>query len=273
MDTTLALIDEHEPFIDLFTLLLDRSATPQHRHRIPSGLPFLAGLFERRSAVVVTDVAGRIPAADAHLVMCEGANSLVFVPLLVKERLMGAMFFASRNEAAYHHQEVQLLSLMADQIAVAVDNARLLDLEQRRSWQLELINSIGKHLTAALVVEKLLESAVVLLREHFPERRIDVFRFDEARRSLVRTQQARAGQGSHESFVEISNGHGTVERAVASGTTVVSSAHDAEQSGLAAVAPVGLAVPLKSEGEVLGVPAGCSRGRRRSARRQRNRLL
>src|SRR5262245_5101798 len=183
----LALIYEHEKFIDLFTLLLDRNSTPQFRHRIPSGAPFFTDLLDRRSAVVVSEV-GRVPAPFASLALCEGVNSFVFVPLLVKDRLVGAMFFGSKSSSAYHHQDVQLLSLMADQIAVAVDNARLLDLEQGRSRQLELINNIGKHLSKALVVEKLMETAVVLLREHFPQRHIDIFYLEEEKGVLIQTQ-------------------------------------------------------------------------------------
>jgi len=251
----LALIDEHEQFIDLFTLLLDRQSTPQFRHRIPSGFPFFAELFERRSAVVVSDAAGRIPAADSGLVLCDGVNSLVFVPLLVKDRLVGAMFFGSKSEAAYHHQEVQLLSLMADQIAVAVDNARLLDLEQRRSRQLELINSIGKRLTTALVVEKLMETAVVLLRDHFPQRRIDLFYFDEAKQSLIRTQQAGSEQDKNGSPVQASVEQGAVGRAAMTGTTAVFAPRETAEIGTGSAVTVELAVPLKSEGEVLGVLA------------------
>jgi diguanylate cyclase (GGDEF)-like protein/PAS domain S-box-containing protein len=247
----LALIDEQEQFIDLFTLLLDRQATPQFRHRIPSGFPFFAELFERRSVVVVSDAAGHTPAADSGLVLCEGVNSFVFVPLLVKGRPVGAMFFGSKSEEAYHHQEVQLLSLMADQIAAAVDNARLLHLEQHRSAQLELINSIGKRLTTALVVEKLMETAVVLLREHFPRRRIDVLYFDEARRSLIRTHGAE--RDLNESPVEASVEQGAVGRAAVTGATVVSSSREAMNTGAGRPAREELAVPLKSEGEVLGV--------------------
>ncbi len=248
----LALIDEQEQFIDLFTLLLDRKSTPQFRHRIPSGFPFFAELFERRSVVVVSEAAGHIPGADSGLVLCEGVNSFVFVPLLVKDRLVGAMFFGSKREGAYHQQEVQLLSLMADQIAVAVDNARLLDLEQRRSRQLELINSIGKRLTTALVVEKLMETAVVLLRDHFPERRIDLLYFDAAKRSLIRTQQAGSEQDRDGSPAEVSVEQGAVRRAAATGTTAVFARREASDTAPGTI-PIELAVPLKSEGEVLGV--------------------
>ena len=251
----LALINEQEQFIDLFTLLLDRKSTPQFRHRIPSGFPFFAELFERRSVVVVDDVAGRIPFADSGLVLCEGVNSFVFVPLLVKDRLVGAMFFGSKSRAAYHHQEVQLLSLMADQIAVAVDNARLLDLEQRRSSQLELINNIGKRLTTALVVEKLMEMAVVLLRAHFPQRRIDLLYFDESRRSLIRTQQAGSEQDRNGNPVQVSVEQGAVGRAAATGSTAIFSPRGTSEAITGTAASIELAVPLKSEGEVLGVLA------------------
>ena len=250
----LALIDDQEQFIDLFTLLLDRKSTPQFRHRIPSGLPFFAELFERRSVVVVSEAAGRIPGTDSGLVLSEGVNSFVFVPLLVKDRLVGAMFFGSKSEGAYHQQEVQLLSLMADQIAVAVDNARLLDLEQRRSRQLELINSIGKRLTTALVVEKLMETAVALLRDHFPERRIDLLYFDAEKRSLIRTQQAGSEQDRDGSPAEVSVEQGAVRRAAATGTTAVFARREASDTALGTI-PIELAVPLKSEGEVLGVLA------------------
>ena len=248
----LALLGEQEQFIDLFTLLLDRKSTPQFRHRIPSEFPFFAELFERRSVVVVSEAAGHIPGADSGLVLCEGVNSFVFVPLLVKDRLVGAMFFGSKREGAYHQQEVQLLSLMADQIAVAVDNARLLDLEQRRSRQLELINSIGKRLTTALVVEKLMETAVVLLRDHFRERRIDLLYFDAAKRSLIRTQQPGSEQDRDGSPAELSVEQGAVRRAAATGTTAVFARREASDT-VPGTIPIELAVPLKSEGEVLGV--------------------
>jgi diguanylate cyclase (GGDEF)-like protein/PAS domain S-box-containing protein len=176
----------------------------------------------------------------------------VFVPLLVKDRLVGAMFFGSKREGAYHQQEVQLLSLMADQIAVAVDNARLLDLEQRRSRQLELINSIGKRLTTALVVEKLMETAVVLLRDHFPQRRIDLLYFDAAKRSLIRTQHAGSEQDKNGRPAEVSTEQGAVRRAVATGATAVFAKREVSDAVLSTI-PIELAVPLKSEGEVLGV--------------------
>ena len=251
----LALIDEHEPFIELFTLLLDRHSAPQFRHRIPSGFPFFAELFERRSAAIVSEANGRTFSSDSGLVLCDGARSFVFVPLLVKDRLVGAMFFGSTSEAAYHHQEVQLLSLMADQIAAAVDNARLLDLEQRRSRQLELINSIGKRLTTALVVEKLMETAVVLLRDHFPQRRIELFYFDDAKRLLFRAQQAPSELEKDGSLTLPSIEQGAIGQAATTGTTTVSGPRDATQTETDTEVSVELAVPLKSEGEVLGVLA------------------
>ena len=248
----LALIDEQEKFIDLFTLLLDRNSTPQFRHRIPSGAPFFADLLDRRSAVVVSEV-GRVPAPFANLVLCEGANSFVFVPLLVKDRLVGAMFFGSKSSSAYHHQDVQLLSLMADQIAVAVDNARLLDLEQRRSQQLELINNIGKHLSKALVVEKLMETALVLLREHFSQRHIDIFYLEQEKGILIQTQQPGLETEKDTGQTQISVEEGAVGRALATGATAVftppKTVEGADGSSTAAI----LAVPLRSEGDVFGV--------------------
>ena len=163
------------------------------------------------------------------------------------------MLFGSKSETTYHHQEVQLLSLMADQIAVAVDNARLLDLEQHRSRQLELINSIGKHLSTALVVEKLMETAVVLLRDHFPQRRIDLFHFDEAKQSLLRTQQAGSEQDKNGNPVHASLEQDAVGRAAKTGMTAAFSPRETTDIAVGTTVPIELAVPLKFEGEVFGV--------------------
>jgi diguanylate cyclase (GGDEF)-like protein/PAS domain S-box-containing protein len=251
----LALVNEEEQFMDLLSVLLETQSNSQNRQRIFATHPFFADSFDKGGPVVVADVgenaSGNGEVADSTLSFLNGVRSYVLAPLLTKDRIVGAVFFGSQNRGAYNHQEVKLLSLIADQIAVAVDNARLLDLEQRRSQLLEIVNSIGKRLTSALVVEKLLETAVVLLKDHFQYKYVDIYHFDESRASLVRTQCT----GADERAVSISPGEGIVGRVAITGETILLNNVHAEPAYIQdrEDASVELAVPLKSEGKVFGV--------------------
>jgi formate hydrogenlyase transcriptional activator len=74
-----------------------------------------------------------------------GLNSACVLPLSTAHRRLGSLGFASRFEDAYSPEEQQFLSLVANQIALAIDDARaqqrlrlLLDLTNRVMSKLEL---------------------------------------------------------------------------------------------------------------------------------------
>src|SRR5207244_12807085 len=113
--------------------------------------PSFSNLALRRMPVIISDVSNdqEMKAIDSDLL--EGIRSCTLVPLISKDQLVGILFFGSRAPFAYNQLDLEFLSPIADQTAVAVDNARLLELELRRSRQLEIINQIGKQLNYSLV--------------------------------------------------------------------------------------------------------------------------
>jgi formate hydrogenlyase transcriptional activator len=62
------------------------------------------------------------PAVFAHL-NAAGLKSGCWVPLIGKDRALGILLVASRREAAFTSQDLNVLSRLANQIAMAVDNA------------------------------------------------------------------------------------------------------------------------------------------------------
>ncbi|MFB8139746.1 helix-turn-helix domain-containing protein [Streptomyces parvus] len=66
----------------------------------------------------------------------EGLVALLGVPLLVRDRVIGALFAAHRSARQFRTDEIALLSAFADHAAVALDNARLY--EESRSALTEL---------------------------------------------------------------------------------------------------------------------------------------
>ncbi|GIF42756.1 helix-turn-helix domain-containing protein [Actinoplanes xinjiangensis] len=75
------------------------------------------------------------PDFDA-VVGSEGLVALLGVPLLVRDRVIGALFAAHRSRRRFRTDEIALLSAFADHAAIALDNARLY--EQSRSALAEL---------------------------------------------------------------------------------------------------------------------------------------
>jgi len=59
----------------------------------------------------------------ARLLLGEGVKSLCCVPLITRDRVLGALNVASLRDAAFTQEDVDLLGQVASQVAIAVENA------------------------------------------------------------------------------------------------------------------------------------------------------
>jgi PAS domain S-box-containing protein len=89
-------------------------------------------VYQNQKPVVVSDPAGetRFPRIMEIYRQC-GVQSGVVLPLTTAHRRLGSLAFGSEHSNAYSEDEVRFLGLVADQVALAVDNA-LRDDEQQR---------------------------------------------------------------------------------------------------------------------------------------------
>jgi GAF domain-containing protein/HAMP domain-containing protein len=69
-------------------------------------------------------------------------RSEVALPLLVRGKLLGVLDIQSDKTAAFTLDDMDVLETLADQVAVAIDNARLLDESQTAFLQLEAMTAI-----------------------------------------------------------------------------------------------------------------------------------
>jgi GAF domain-containing protein/HAMP domain-containing protein len=65
-------------------------------------------------------------------------RSELALPLKIGERIIGALDVQSKDEAAFDKEDVRVLQTMADQLAVAIENARLFEEMEEALRQLEL---------------------------------------------------------------------------------------------------------------------------------------
>jgi signal transduction histidine kinase len=98
-----------------------------------------AAFEERKALQFPGDALGSEASA---LAQCTGVRWVGVVPLLAKERAVGALVLARRQEA-FRDDELSLLSAVGVQLGVAVENARLFADTRRRVGDLEAVNALA----------------------------------------------------------------------------------------------------------------------------------
>jgi formate hydrogenlyase transcriptional activator len=63
------------------------------------------------------------PTGDSHLIACEGLQAHCFLPLISRQRGLGVLGLGSRSEQAFSRDDVEFLTQVANQVAIAVENA------------------------------------------------------------------------------------------------------------------------------------------------------
>ncbi len=180
-------------------------------------------------------------------------RSEVAIPLMVREEVVGVLDCQSDQLDFFDQETRELLRLFSTQASIALSNARLYSLEQRRRAQLEAINAIAKQTTAVLEIGELLMRVCSLILESFGGDHASVLLFEDDRLVL----------GAHQGKLtplfkigdELSPGEGPLARAIDSRKAVVekdvSQVPGYRRRFRETVAAVCL--PLVSFGQVLGV--------------------
>lgn len=162
MDTTnfyVALVDESaQEWIS--SLQLEKG-----ERQPPSRHPLLAGLtgciIQTRQPVLLRSREENDAFKEAHGIAAIGepAFSWLGVPMLVQERVVGVIGVQSyTQEGAYDEGHLRILSTIAAQAAVALENARLYADTRRRVEEMEALYRIGVAAGARLSLEEVLQS-------------------------------------------------------------------------------------------------------------------
>ncbi len=94
-------------------------------------------------------------------------RSAVIVPLVARDQAIGALAIQSFRPGAFTDAHVRLLSIVGNQAAAAISNARLLEQERRRAAHLQLIGEVGQQIAAILDLDTLFHQTVELVRATF----------------------------------------------------------------------------------------------------------
>lgn len=112
-------------------------------------------------------------------------RSGIYIPLLTGDQVLGTISIQSRQPNAFDTDDLRILSLIADQAAIAIDKARAYSAARRRAAQLATISEVSRQATAILDLERLLPSVVNRIRTSFGYYQVHLFTVDDSTDDLV----------------------------------------------------------------------------------------
>lgn len=92
-------------------------------------------------------------------------GSYAAAPLRVEDRVLGGLVLARRSSDAFLPDELALLESLGALLGVAMDRARLFELDQRRAQDLVVINRLGKQVAERADLGRVLDMGVRLLAQ------------------------------------------------------------------------------------------------------------
>jgi serine phosphatase RsbU (regulator of sigma subunit)/uncharacterized protein YigA (DUF484 family) len=184
VDTSSFHLGLFEPESDRYTLVVrvqDRVRLPPLTVDLPSGDGLVGWMRQTGRSLLVEDFAtemDRLPARPRYQSE-RPPRSGIYVPLLDGGRVIGTLSIQSYQPYAFDADDLRMLSLLADQAAVAISKARAFAAANERAVQLQAIQDVSERITAILDLDQLLPSVVRLIRERFGYHTVHIFLMGE----------------------------------------------------------------------------------------------
>lgn len=243
---------EGERYRMLIWVMDGQPRTPLTVRLTPEALGIVGWLRDSRQPLLVRDFTAemeRLPARPRYISE-DPPRSAIFVPLLVGERVLGALSIQSRRPAAFSEEHLRLVSIIANNAAAALETARLFEQTGRRAAQLQLLAEVARRINVLQPLPAFYRQAVELVSEQFGEYLVSLFRLDGAELRLVATTRA---DWRGQTLVAPIGAGPVGEAAAQRRNVIVQQLPEDEGQGAAAGRLSEIAVPLQIEDRVLGV--------------------
>lgn len=234
----------------------------------PLGIGFKVGeegivgrVVARGQPLLVPDV--RLEPRYKAVTGLEAIRAELAVPLKVKEWVIGVMDIASDRPHAFDENDLMLMQSLANQVAIALENARLYEITDRalaqRVEELTTSNEIARTVTSTLDLQTVFERVMQKIREAFKVERGSLLLLDEETGDLTFAWTLDGRDKTLESF-RLKVGQGIAGHVVQTGQPIIVPDVSSDPRFHAQVSQsVGfttksvLCVPLKVKDRIIGV--------------------
>ena len=220
-------------------------------YRIPLGQGIIGTAAKLKRPVYAPDVSKD----QRYINRVQETKSEVAIPLMVRDEVVGVLDFQSDQLDYFDSGMIDLLTLFSTQASIALENARLYQLERRRAEQLEAINAVARQTTAVTDLDELLTVVCRLILEWFRVDHVAVL-LSEADGMRVRAYEGRltpkVAMGA-----QLAPGAGLAARALALGKSIIENDVSKVEGYIAGFVETQseMCVPLIFFGEKLGTLA------------------
>jgi PAS domain S-box-containing protein len=207
---------------------------------------------ETRRPLSIPDTQGKLPFDDSTGPL----GSMLLAPILAGKQLLGVVTAGRPDAHGLSEADQVLLTTLADQAAVSLENARLFASTQQAAVRLSLLNEIGRRAAAQLEFQEMLETTVEALHRNLGYYRLAVLLLNKAGTEL---RVAAANEGFWSVIpadLRLQVGEGLIGLAASSGEPVL--VHDTEADARYVAVDdwqclSSLSVAIKLADEVIGV--------------------
>lgn len=161
----LGVVDASGQRLERFITVGVDEETRRRIGRLPEGRGVLGVLIKEARPLRLRDVSSH-PRAAGFPPHHPPMRSFLGVPILLRGAVFGNLYLAEKQgEEEFTAEDEEMVTLLAAQAAVAVENARLYESAMRWLRQLESLNEVGNALTGELELPRLLQLVASRLRE------------------------------------------------------------------------------------------------------------
>jgi len=218
------------------------------RIKIGNGVTGTAAM-ERR--IVVVDDVRTYP---RYIEAVKNIRSELAVPLISQNRVVGVLDIQSPEPHYFKEDQSRLLSLLASQIAIAIENARVYESERRNRELLALLYDISLDMGSTLQVDELVHKIAAAVKQKIDYHTFSIFLIDEKQGLLRPTFVIRSNERENQKLV-LPVGTGLIGTAAMLNTPlrIGDVTKDPRYLNVHRETRSELVVPLTSKGRVVGV--------------------
>lgn len=171
-----------------FAMFIDRNKALEPFSKPLADAGFAGWIVENRAPLVIDDVRQQwdtLPVKPAEYGAPLETASYIGIPLMTKSEAIGVMALQRTPVEPFTPDEQRFLFALAQQVAFAVDNARLHRQAQRTANQQSVLYQASRRIAGALDLDALLEGIVDALSRDFGFRSVMVMLLDAATNQLI----------------------------------------------------------------------------------------
>ena len=158
--------------------------------RIPIGQGITGTAAKTGQPVRVSDVSKD----PRYINAIDSVRSELAVPLMFRGKCVGVLDIQSRHLNYFTKEQQTILSLLANRLAVAIENARLFQQVRTQAEALLVLNEVSREISSILDVEELLRRTAELIKRVIDYQILSIMLYDEEQKVFRHRLDVKHGQ-------------------------------------------------------------------------------